>query len=387
MLFSVVQDPMATATTLEQSPIARLASNSEPDRKIKFAANNGFQVELRRRVEAYCQSTGLKQRDCWQMYLKTGILLTCFVAAYLTLLLVVSTWWQALPVAVFLGICTAGIGFNIQHDGGHQGYSNRRWVNKLASVTLDLIGGSSYIWHWKHGVYHHTYPNVAGHDSDIDLGVLGRLSPHQKHHAFHRFQHFYLWPLYGLLAIKWHLIGDFRDIITGKIGGHKVPRPKGWDLVVFIGGKIAFFMLAFGLPMMLHPVLSVLAIYGVAALVLGLFLSVVFQLAHCVEEAEFPIASIETGRIEHAWAIHQVETTVNFGRRNRIMAWFLGGLNFQIEHHLLPKICHVNYRAISDLVETTCHEFGIKYHEHRTFWRGLVSHYRWLREMGRANAV
>ena len=356
------------------------------DRKLKFNTDAGFHAELRRRVDEYFRQDGRRPRDNWGMYLKTGILLTSFVALYLSLLLVVNAWWQAIPVAMLLGVVTAGIGFNVMHDGGHHGYSRHKWVNKLASVTLDLIGGSSYIWHWKHGVYHHTYVNIKGHDSDIDLGFLGRLSPHQKHYGFHRFQQYYLWPLYGLLAIKWHLVGDFRDVMTGRIGERIMPRPKGWDLAVFIGGKLTFFMLAFGLPMMLHPVMSVLAIYTLTAVVLGLVMSVVFQLAHIVEHADFPAVSEVSERIENAWAIHQVETTVNFSRRSRFLAWFLGGLNFQIEHHLLPRVCHVNYLAISKVVEETCREFGVKYNEHKSFWAGLVSHFRWLRQMGRATA-
>ena len=113
------------------------------------------------------------------------------------LVFVADTWWQALPLAIVLGLTTAAIGFNVQHDGGHQAYSNHDWVNKLMAMTLDLIGGSSYLWHWKHDVYHHTYVNITGQDTDIDLGGLGRLTPHHRRHWFHRWQHFYLWPLYG----------------------------------------------------------------------------------------------------------------------------------------------------------------------------------------------
>ena len=186
------------------------------------------------------------------MYLKTAIHLTVFAASYVLLVFFASTWWQAFPLTVLLGLTIAGIGFNIQHDAGHHAYSNHRWINKLMAMTLDLVGGSSYIWHWKHGVFHHTYVNITGHDSDIDLGAIGRLTPHQKRYRFHRWQHFYLWPLYGFLAIKWQLATDFHEVITGRIGRHRIPRPKGWDLVIFLGGKAAFFTLAFVIPLMFH---------------------------------------------------------------------------------------------------------------------------------------
>ena len=348
----------------------------------KFGADNNFQRELRRRVDAFFKDTGRKPRDCAAMYLKSVVLLATFAASYILLVWMARTWWQALPLAVLLGLATAGIGFNVQHDGGHHAYSDRRWVNKLAATTLDLVGGSSYLWHWKHVVFHHTYANITGHDTDIDLGALGRLTPHQKWHRLHRWQNLYLWPLYGLIAIKWQLFDDFRDALVGRTGNHPIPRPKGWDLAVFLAGKAIFLTLAFGVPALFHPVWVVLLFYGVAALVMGMVLSVVFQLAHCVEQAEFPLPEPATGRIKSAWAVHQAQTTVDFARRSRVAAWLLGGLNFQIEHHLFPRICHVNYPAISGLVEQTCREFGVRYNEHPSFRAGVASHYRWLRRMG-----
>jgi len=249
-------------------------------------------------------------------------------------------------------------------------------------MTLDLIGGSSFQWRWKHVVFHHTYVNIIGHDSDITVGAFARLTPHHRRLWFHRWQHLYLWPLYGLQAINWHLQGDFRDFISGRSGEHRAPRPKGLDLAVFLSGKVIFFTLAFGFPLLLHSVWVVALFYAVAALVLGMALSVVFQLAHCVEQAEFPLPSRDNGQIENAWAVHQVETTVDFARRSRVAAWLLGGLNFQIEHHLFPRVCHVNYPAISKVVEGACRDFGVKYSDHGSFWAGVVSHFRWLRRMG-----
>jgi len=316
------------------------------------------------------------------MYVKTAILVAGFAGSYVLLVFVAQTWWQALLLAMLLGLSAAGIGFNIQHDGSHQAYSNHPWVNKLMAMTLELIGGSSYLWRWKHVVFHHTYVNITGHDTDIDLGMLARLTPHQKRLAFHRWQHLYLWPLYGVLAIKWQLVDDFRKLIRGRISNQPFPRPRGWELVILVAGKVIFFALAFGIPLRFHSVGVVLLYYGIAGLVTGTALSVVFQVAHCVEEAEFPVPRASTGRIDHAWAVHQAETTVDFARRSRLVTWLVGGLNFQTEHHLFPRISHVNYPAISTLVEETCRDFGIRYTEFTSFRAGMASHFRWLRRMG-----
>lgn len=371
----------------ERHAAMRPLVTAEPTLALKFGRQNEFQAELKRRVDEFFRTTDLPRRDVPKMYVKTAVVLASAALFYTLLVFVAQTWWQALPLAMLLGLATAEIGFNIQHDGGHQAYSERPWVNKLMALTLDLIGGSSYLWHWKHVVYHHTYVNITGHDTDIDLGLLGRLSPHQKRYPFHRWQHYYIWPLYGLMTIKWQLYDDYHDALTGRIGGHRVPRPRGWDLVTFVAGKVVFLTLAFGIPLLFHPIWVVLLFYGVAAAVAGIVLSVVFQLAHCVEDADFPLPMDGTARIEHAWAVHQAETTVDFARRSSIVAWLLGGLNFQIEHHLLPRICHVNFPPLSKTVEETCRQFGVKFTEHKSFRAGVASHFRWLRQMGRRDAT
>ena len=357
-----------------------------PQSRLTFGRNNAFHKELRRRVDDYFSSSGRRRRDCPAMYLKTAIILAVFSGSYLLLVFVAAAWWQALPLAVVLGLSMAGIGFNIEHDGSHHAYSNFAWINRLTAMAMDLIGASSYVWHWKHVVVHHTYVNITGHDADIDISFFGRLTPHQKRFRFHRWQQFYLWPLYGLNVIKWHLYDDFRDVIRGRIGPARMPRPKRWELVGFAGGKVLFLTLAFGLPLLVHPLWIVLLFYGLTVSLAGVVVSVVFQLAHCVEEAEFPMPQENSDSIENAWAVHQVETTVDFARRSRVESWLLGGLNFQIEHHLFPRVCHVNYPAISNIVEQTCRDFGVRYGEHTSFRAGLSSHFRWLRRMGARTA-
>ena len=363
------------------------SSTFAPD-TLTFGGRNEFLSVLRQRVDDYFHTTGKPRRDCPRMYLKTLVILTWFVASYVLLVFVATAWWQALILAISLGLAMAAIGFNIQHDGGHQAYSKHAWINRLMALTLDLLGGSSYAWDRKHNSIHHTYANITGHDErHQSWGLLGRLSPHQRLLWWHRFQHFYLWVLYGFLAIKWQVYDDFRDVATGRIGELRFVRPKGWDLVVFIAGKLIFCTLAFVIPIALCGVWPVLLCYAVAAFVQGVTLSVVFQLAHCVEDADFPMPDSATGQIENAWAVHQVETTVDFAPNNPIVSWYTGGLNFQVEHHLFPRICHLNYPAISKLVEETCREFGVRYVVHQSFFSCLASHFRWLRRMGMPDAT
>jgi linoleoyl-CoA desaturase len=352
-------------------------------RKLKFASADGFQQAIKARVDRYFRYTRQSPRDCAAMYLKTATILLWFFASYALLVFAVSNVWLASALAVSIGFAIAAIGFNIQHDGGHRAYSRHNWLNRAAATTMDLIGGSSYVWDHKHNTVHHTYANITGHDDDIEVGILARLSPHQPRYKLHRIQHWYLWVLYGLLPVKWQIWDDFYHIARGKIGAHPFQRPKGKELAIFIGGKIAFFSLAFFIPLLAgHSFATVFFFYALSQLVNGVLISIVFQLAHVVEDAQFPMPDPETNKMATHWAVHQVLTTVDFSRKNRLVSWFMGGLNFQIEHHLFPRVCHVHYRKLSRVVEKTCKDFGIQYNAHKSFLAGVASHYRWLRQMG-----
>jgi linoleoyl-CoA desaturase len=354
-------------------------------RRVEFDPDMAFQNTLRKRVDEYFRATGRRKRDCWQMYLKTAILIAGFGTSYSLLVFLAATLWQGLTLAILLALFMTAIGFDVQHDGGHQSFSEHAWVNRLMAWNLDLVGTSSARWRWKHTVIHHMYVNITGVDTDIDLGMLARMSPHQKRYWWHRVQHFYIWPFYAMLAIEMQLLDDFRYVITGKLGQNRVPRPRGWELVIFVTGKTLFFAWAFALPMLLHPIWTVVFYYAVAVSVMGIVLALVFVIPHLVENAEFPMPKKDTGRMERPWAVHQAMVTVNFAMRNPVLTWLLGGLNYHKEHHLFPLICHVNYPGMSKAVEETCREFGVPYHAYGSFFAGIAAHYRWLRRMGRAD--
>lgn len=353
--------------------------------RLDFDPDMAFQKELQRRVDEYFKASGRSKQGALGLYMKTALILAFFAASYLLLVFAAQNLWQGLALVIVLGIMTALIGFNIQHDGGHQAFSRHAWVNRVAAMTLDLVGRSSYVWHWKHTVIHHRYVNITWFDNDINLGALARVSPHHQRLWYYRWQHLYLWPLYALDAPKMQLVDDFKYLIRGRLGYHRIPRPDGWELVLFIVGKIIFFGWVFVIPMLFHPWRVVLFYYAVGGSVLGVLIVVIFVLPHMVEEADFPLAQPDTRRMAMPWAVHQAQSTLDFARHNRVLTWLLGGLNYHKEHHLFPLICHTNYPAISKLVEETCRDFAILYKEYESFWEGIVAHYRWLRRMGTAD--
>ncbi len=351
--------------------------------RVRFP-NSGdeFYAELKRRVSAHFESAGISPRDPVSMYAKTAVLLLWLFVSYALLMFWASRWWQCLPLCLSMGFAAAGIGFSVMHDGNHGGYSRSKLVNRIMAMTLDMLGGSSYIWTWKHNVLHHTYPNIVGFDSDIDIVPLSRMAPTHPSYDLHRYQHIYMWGMYGLLAMKWNFLDDFHDLIVGEIGGQRFPRPKGWELFAMLAGKAVFYFWVLILPMMLHPIWAVVVLYLIGSFALSVTLAITFQLAHCVSQASFPAAPAQGQQMTTGWAHHQLLTTVDFARDNRVLSWYMGGLNFQIEHHLFPKICHIHYPAISPVVEATCRDFGVPFQVNRTLREALASHSRWLRQMG-----
>lgn len=354
---------------------------------VRYPPAGDFHTELRRRVAARFEAVGLSTRDDPAMYRKTAVLLLWHFASWAALVFLAQTWWQALLLAISCGAAAAGIGMDVMHDANHGGYSRHTGLNRALAYTLDLLGGSSYIWTWKHNVLHHTYPNLAGLDADIAMAPLARMAPQQRRNGAHRFQHLYMWGLYGFLAIKWHFIDDYQNLITGRIGSQRYPRPRGWDLVGLLGGKAFFYLYVLVLPLLLHKVSAVLLCYFAASFTLSVILAVTFQMAHCVSQAEFPEQPRAGEHMPMGWAEHQLHTTVDFAPRSRVLTWYLGGLNFQIEHHLFPKVCHVHYPALAPIVEGTCRDFGVPYRVNRTLGDALASHLRWLRQMGAPPAL
>jgi linoleoyl-CoA desaturase len=321
------------------------------------------------------------------MLLKTVTIFAWLAASYLGLVFLATTWWQALPLATSLALAMAAVGFNVMHDGGHGSYSRHRWLNKVASLSLNVVGGCSYFWHFKHNIAHHSFTNVTGSDDDFNVGPAGRLSPRDAHRPFHRFQHIYIWALYALLAIEWQTTGDFRTMLKPGVADTAYARPRGWEQVYFWVGKALFYTLAFVIPLLHHGVLTVVGVYLYTGVVLGLTLATVFQLAHCVQEAAFPAPISDTRKMASDWFTHQVETTVDFGRGNRVLTWYVGGLNFQIEHHLFPKVCHLHYPAISPLVEAACRDHGVRHSSHPRMIDALRSHVRFLKQLGSGAAT
>ena len=362
-----------------------MTSHLAPTR-VRFPVAGPFRADLERRTDAFFARTGLSRRASAAMRLKTVLLLSWLAGSWATLVFVPLSPWLIASLAASVGLAMAGVGFSVMHDANHDSYASSRRMNRIIGLTLDLLGASSLIWRQKHNVLHHTYTNVQGLDADLEAGPLLRFAPWQPRRPWHRFQHLYAPLLFGLFPIRWFFFDDFRDLWTGTVGAQPLPPVSKRDLLGVLAGKAVFFTWAFAVPIALHPTAWLVPIYLLTFLVLGNALAWVFQLAHCLQEAEFqPVHPDKKGEtMPRSWEEHQLATTVDFAPRSRLLSWYLGGLNFQVEHHLFPRICHVHYPELAKIVAETCRDHGLRYRCEATFFSAIAANLRWIRELGTA---
>jgi linoleoyl-CoA desaturase len=350
---------------------------------IRFPACRDFHGAVKQRVEQYFAHSRRSITGDWRLWVKTGVILAWLVGSYVLLVFGSTSLLMTLFAVCALAQGYALVGFNIMHDGAHGSYAPSKTVNWLMGGMLNVIGGSQRLWRHKHNRLHHIYTNLHALDDDLHAHGLLRLSPEQPWRPWHRLQHGYAFAIYSLLTLSWVTVGDCRKFFSGHIGSYKLPPPTAADVGIFVVSKLGYFGYALLLPCFFHPWLHVLLAFVAVHLLLGLTLSLAFQLAHTVERTSFPTPDAHTHMMSTGWAEHEVATTADFATQNPVVTWYLGGLNFQIEHHLFPRICHVHYPAISSIVAAACHEFALPYVCYPTVRSAVAAHYRFLKTMGR----
>src|SRR5690606_24197058 len=358
---------------------------------IRFNSSNAdFFSTLNKRVNEHFKTRSAKRWANREMIFKTCFMYGLYWIPYFVIISsVVTQPWLLLMLAAIMGIGIAGIGLSVMHDANHGAYSNKQWVNNFIGYSLNMVGGNAFNWRIQHNVLHHTYTN--GHDVDEDISPRGIhcMPPHGEWKQIHRLQHVYAWFFYGLMTLVWVLVKDFvrigKDHRDGVIKSQKTTVVR--EVASLVASKVLYFAYLIGLPLLVTDLSLGMLLIGFVVMhyVAGFILAIIFQPAHVVDGSEYPLPA-EDGRMENSWAVHQLRTTTNFANENRILSWYVGGLNYQIEHHLFPNVCHVHYRAISQIVRSTAHEFGLPYKSIPTFTGALRAHARMLYDLGKKPA-
>lgn len=352
---------------------------------VRFNANEQpeFIMELRQRVRAHFSEKSKSTYANFNMFFKTVFMCALYMVPLTLILFAELSFGMQLLMWTLMGFGMAGIGMAVMHDANHGAYSKKKWVNKGVGLLVNLVGGYHVNWIIQHNVLHHSFTNIHGHDEDIEQSIM-RFSPDQERKPFFKYQMFYAPFLYGLMTIYWALYKDVDQLLRyqklGLLKSQGLSSRKAWYQMIV--GKIVYVLLVVVLPLTLGGLLWWQWLIGFVCMhfLAGLILALIFQPAHVLEETEFYEPT--EGSVDNNWAIHQMRTTANFANRSKWFSWLIGGLNFQIEHHLFPHICHVHYREISGIVKETAQKHNIPYNEHKTFGHALKSHFSLLSALG-----
>ena len=355
---------------------------------IKFSKidPNQFFKTARHRVNQYFETKKISRMGSYKIVIKSIFMLSLYLVPYILMLSgVISGWWAIAGYAV-MGFGTAGVGLGVMHDANHGTFSKYKVINRIMGYTINLIGGSSFTWKIQHNVLHHSFTNIYKLDEDIDDKPFLRLSPHGIKKSYHRFQHIYAWFIYCLATVSWILFKDFKQLFLYNSNG--ITEDTGFnprhEAIALISSKFVYVSLVLVLPMFFVASWYIILLgFLLMHVVAGFMITTIFQLAHVVEGADHHHLERQSV-IDNTWALHQLSTTANFANKNKVLTWLIGGLNYQIEHHLFPHISHVHYPAISKIVKKTAEECGLKYNEYMSMFSAMKSHARMLKQIAAA---
>jgi len=344
-----------------------------------------FFRELRMRVNNYFTENNMSPKGNTHMVIKS-VFMICLYFIPLAFLVsgAIQNTWLMFGIWILMGLGMAGIGLSIMHDANHGSYSENRTINRIMGYLVNFLGAFHVNWILQHNVQHHSFTNIDGHDGDIENKFF-RFAPQQPRKKLFKYQIYYAPFLYGLMTLFWYTAKDFIDIF--KYNKQDMLKKRGYkfgnQLTHLIVNKIWYTILTIVVPLIVIdlPWWQIIAGFLLMHYVSGLILAMIFQPAHVLEETAF-FEPDENGSVENNWAIHQMKTTANFANKSRWFTWLIGGLNYQIEHHLFPNICHVHYRKISKIVKETAAEFNVPYYHHQTFFKAIGSHFRLLHDLG-----
>ncbi len=349
---------------------------------VQFSQPKGaFFSSLRQAVDDYFAKNQLEPTGNFQLYSKAATLIALYIVFYVGMFAPIATPLKLVSAAL-LGFVQALVGFNIMHDACHDAFSNKKSVNYWFGLSMNALGSDAFMWRQKHNLIHHTYTNVDGMDDDIAKTPLLRMCETQPRYSAHRFQHIYMPFLYAISTLYWIVVKDFQIYFGGYHYNMPLAKMKALDHFVFWFSRILYFFMYFFLPVYFSGWGIGITQFVLMHVFLGLTMSLVFQLAHVVDNVSFEHLDSDKLTLENEWAVHQIATTSDFAVDNKVVSWFLGGLNYQAVHHLFPRVSHVHYPALQKIIAKTCEEHGVTYHSFPTTIDALKSHFRHMRRLG-----
>jgi linoleoyl-CoA desaturase len=348
--------------------------------------DHNFFTSVKSAVDEYFCSRQLKRTGNRKLYIKALLFIPLAILLYVFLLFGYYTALAGLALSIAFGLSLSIIAMNTMHDACHGSFSEKKWINNLAGFTMNALGSNAFLWKIKHNVLHHTYTNIDGIDNDIAAWPLLRQSPVQKRKPLHRYQHIYMFPLYAFGTLAWMFFDDFAKYFSKKISSTQIKKITKKEHLLFWISKGLYLLFYILIPAWMLGWQYWLTGFLIVHFTMGLCLTTVFQLAHLVCNTHFEASNKRIKQMASEWAVHELMTTSNFASKNKIISWFLGGLNFQVEHHLFPRISHIHYPSISPIIKEECNKYNLPYNSYSTFGEALLSHIRFMKKLGQENS-
>jgi len=344
---------------------------------------NDFIRSLRSEVNQYFKINKIDKKANLNMYIKTIFMMSLYLIPYLLMVfgfansttLLILTW-------LFMGLGMAGIGMCVMHDGNHNSFSNSKHINKMMGFTLQMLGGTYKNWQIQHNKLHHKFTNIINHDPDVKPIKLLRFSPDSPYKKIYRFQFIYAWFLYGLMTFSFSTIKEFKQLVEWKDSGVILINEYRQLMLELIGWKLMYYFFILIIPLYTLDItlMQWFGLFFLMHFVAGFILALIFQTAHIVPDCKH--LDLPEKMDVNSWAINQVLTTSNYAPNSGLFSWFIGGLNYQIEHHLFPGVCHVHYASISEIVKRKTQEYGLPYNCQPTFFSAIFEHAKMLYRLG-----
>jgi linoleoyl-CoA desaturase len=346
-----------------------------------------FVTELRTEVKNYFINNGIEKHGGATILIKTLLMaLVYFVPYGLLLSGIISSIGTVFISWVVMGFGMSGLGLVTMHDANHGSFSKHGWVNNIFSNSLYLLGGFPPNWRYQHNTLHHGYTNIEGHDEDIAHGGILRFSPHKPLKKAHKYQYIYAFFFYGLMTFSWVTIKDFKKLRDYKNAGAILNSSGNYKALFnkMLISKVIYYVVFLVLPIIYIPLNWYWVLLGflVMHFTSGLILSTIFQTAHVVPTSEYPLPD-NNNEMDNNWAVHQLYTTSNFAPGSKLFSWLIGGLNYQVVHHLFPNISHVHYKNLAKIVEETARKYQLPYHVNKTFRGAVYQHALMLKSLGK----
>ena len=352
-----------------------------PTAKIRFRpeSDQNFRHAVTARAEAYFTRTGGSRLADLSIYAKAGLFAALMAGCYAALLANLFGALGSFALAIAYGLFTLFLVINVAHDASHVALTgNRRIDHAVCRALLALVGIDGYLWTMRHDGSHHVFPNVNGCDADIDENPVLRLSPNHPRKPFQRWQHLYASFVYTLTLAHSLVVNDFVYLAKTELANMRGITHKPRDVAILYATKAFYVTLNIVLPLAFIRLPWWQILMGYAAMSAVMSLAFIFLLVgtHFSTKARYPVPGPD-GYLGTTWAVHVMETSVDWLPGSRVAMFFSGGANAHAAHHFFPRVSHRHNRALTRIIRDTAREFGVRYNE-TSFFGVIALHFRHL---------